>query len=467
MLNIESFKVYWDKQFPDVRLRRSHFLLAVSGGVDSIVLAHLMQAVKANCTIAHVNFQLRGDESLRDEKFVESFAAQYQIPFKVYHSNTDQYAVEHKIGIQQAAREIRYSWFAELMKENSSNMNPKPVVLLTAHHENDNVETILMQLFRGTGIHGLTGIPARRNDELNLARPLLAFSKAEIIDYANANALSYVQDSSNDKDDYTRNFIRNTLLPQMATIFPKVSENIIATSNRIKEAEQIVINTVDAFWKKGLKIKKGILSIPIAYWIKVIGNDTYTYSFIIQYGFTQNQIEEVYKLLNAKKGAYIASNTHQFIKWDDQILIVKKDNLKEYIPIHEDILLEKESTTDNVFKNAKIQTLNGHLQFEYILNDHSFNIETNANFAYLDADKIEWPLLFRTWEMTDYFYPLGMRKKKKLNHFLSSLKLNPADKSQISVLYSGDRLIWVVGHRIDDRFKITNSTLKVLKIIWQ
>lgn len=250
MLNIESFKAYWDKQFPDVRLRRSHFLLAVSGGVDSIVLAHLMHAVKASCTIAHVNFQLRGDESLRDEKFVESFASQYQIPFKVYHSNTNQYADEHKIGIQQAAREIRYSWFAELMKEISSKMNPKPVVLLTAHHENDNVETILMQLFRGTGIHGLTGIPARRNDELNLARPLLAFSKAEIMDYANANALSYVEDSSNDKDDYTRNFIRNTLLPQMATIFPKVSENIIATSNRIKEAEQIVINTVDTFGKK-------------------------------------------------------------------------------------------------------------------------------------------------------------------------------------------------------------------------
>lgn len=216
-----------------------------------------------------------------------------------------------------------------------------------------------------------------------------------------------------------------------------------------------------------MKVKKGILSIPIAYWNKVIGNDTYTYSFIIQYGFTQNQIEEVYKLLNAKKGAYIASNTHQFIKWDDQILIVKNDHLKEYIPIHGDILLEKESTTDNAFKNAKIQTLTGHLQFEYILNDHSFNIETNPNFAYLDAAKIEWPLLYRTWEMTDYFYPLGMRKKKKLNHFLSSLKLNPADKSKISVLYSGDRLIWVVGHRIDDRFKITNSTQKVLKIIWQ
>lgn len=491
MLNIETFKAYWDKQFPDVRLRRSHFLLAVSGGVDSVVLAHLMHAVKAKCTIAHVNFQLRGEESSRDEKFVESFAAQYQIAFKVYHSDTNEYAQAHKMAIQQAAREIRYTWFETLMKEidkkekeaepdeivansntNSnpkSNLkpNPKPVVLLTAHHENDNVETILMQLFRGTGIHGLTGIPARRNDQLNIARPLLAFTKAEIIEYAQSNGLTYVEDSSNEKDDYTRNFIRNTLLPQMETIFPTVSENIMATSKRIKEAEHIVNNAVAAFWKKGLKIKKGILTIPVDYWKKVIDNDTYTYLLIINYGFSQNQIEEVYKLLNAKQGAQIVSASHQFIKWNDEILIVDKVANKEYIPIAENIFLSNDLSSKNRQEKVIIQTSNGSLSFEYLTNDASFKIEANTKFAYLDADKIEWPLLFRTWEMTDYFYPLGMRKKKKLNHFLSALKLNPADKSKIAVIYSGEQLFWVVGHRIDDRFKITNSTQKVLKIIWQ
>ena len=493
MLNIETFKAYWDKQFPDVRLRRSHFLLAVSGGVDSVVLAHLMHAVKAKCTIAHVNFQLRGEESSRDEKFVESFAAQYQIPFKVYHSDTNEYAQAHKMAIQQAAREIRYTWFETLMKEidkkekqaepdeiaansnHNSNSNPnpnpkpnpKPVVLLTAHHENDNVETILMQLFRGTGIHGLTGIPVRRNDQLNLARPLLSFTKAEIIEYAQSNGLSYVEDSSNEKDDYTRNFIRNSLLPQMETIFPTVSENIIATSKRIKEAENIVNNAVAAFWKKGLKIKKGILTIPVDYWKKVIDNDTYTYLLIINYGFSQNQIEEVYKLLNAKQGAQIVSASHQFIKWNDEILIINKVTKKEYIPIAENIFLSNDMSSKSGQEKAIIQTSNGSLSFEYLTNDASFKIEANTKFAYLDADKIEWPLLFRTWEMTDYFYPLGMRKKKKLNHFLSALKLNPADKSKIAVIYSGEQLIWVVGHRIDDRFKITNSTQKVLKIIWQ
>ena len=483
MLNIQTFKAYWDKAFPDVSIRRSYFLLAVSGGVDSIVLAHLMHELKAECTVVHVNFQLRGSESIRDEKFVENYASHLQMPFKVYHSDTKQYAENNKMGIQQAAREIRYIWFETLMKEiekkekeaehdekaSNSNpkRNPKPVVLLTAHHENDNVETILMQLFRGTGLHGLTGIPARRNDSLNLARPLLPFSKNEIMEYAIANELSYVEDSSNEKNDYTRNLIRNLLLPEIAGVFPMVSKNIITTSKRLKESEQIVNDAVNSFWKKGMKIKKGILTIPVAYWKKVIDNDTYTYLLIIKYGFSQNQIEEIYKLLNAKKGAFITSVTHQFIKWNDQILIVNKVANKEYIPIAENIFHNIDFSTNGGVKNAKIKTSNGSLSFEYFTNDTTLIIDANSKFAYLDADKIEWPLLYRTWDMTDYFYPLGMGKKKKLNHFLSSLKLNPADKSIISVIYSGEKLAWVVGHRIDDRFKITNNTKKVLKISWQ
>ena len=462
MLNQETFKINWDRQFPDVRLSHCHFLLAVSGGVDSIVLAHLMHVAKAKCTIAHVNFQLRGAESIRDEKFVESFATQFKIPFKVFHSDTNEYAQKHKMAIQQAAREIRYTWFETLIL--NSNPNPEPLVLLTAHHEDDNVETILMQLFRGTGIHGLTGIPVRRNDRLNIARPLLAFSKAEIIEYAQMNGLSYVEDSSNEKDDYTRNFIRNTLLPQMANIFPKVSENIITTSNHIKEAEQIVKNAVDSFWERGLKIKKGILTVAITYWNKVVDNDTYTYLFIIKYGFSQNQIQEIYKLLNAKQGAYINSASHSFIKWNDQILIVHNLAEKEYITIPESMeqIADHFSKKDN--EKGEIQTKNGYLKFEVLIKDDLLSMDSNPKFAYLDADKIKWPLLYRTWEMTDYFYPLGMRKKKKLNHFLSSLKLNPANKEKVAVIYSGQQLIWVVGHRIDERFKIEKNTQKVLKI---
>jgi len=329
-------------------------------------------------------------------------------------------------------------------------VSDKPVVLLTAHHADDNVETVLMQLFRGTGIHGLTGIPARRTDVLSMARPLLNFSKDEIKAYAAANGLTYVEDSSNEKDDYTRNLIRNTLLPQIAEVYPMVSENIIATAHRLKEAEQIVVDTVDTFWKKGFKIKKGVTSIPISYWNKVKGNATYTWGLVKQYGFKPQQIEEVHKILEATKGAYIASSTHRFINWEGHIQIVSNTSEKEYVTIEN--------------KAQTIQTLQGTLQFELIENASTLEIDKDPKYAYLDAAKMEWPMLMRSWEPTDYFYPLGMTKKKKLNQFLGSLKLSPSIKAKVTVLCSGDRITWVVGKRIDDRFKVKTSTTKVLRV---
>lgn len=457
MLTLETFKQNWDKQFPDISLRNTHFLIAVSGGVDSVVLAHLMHTVKANSTIAHVNFQLRGAESVRDENFVRDLATQLNISIKVHACETAKYAETYKMGIQQAAREIRYAWFGALMQEIA--LKEKQVVLLTAHHANDQVETVLMQLFRGTGIHGLTGIPARRNDALNMARPLLNFSKEDIKTYAAANGLGYVEDSSNEKDDYTRNFIRNKLIPQLAEIYPMVNDNILDTIHRVKEAEQIVIDTVATFWKKGFKIKKGIPYIPIAYWNKVKGNATYTWGLVKQYGFKPQQIEEIYKILDANKGAYIASATHRLINWGDIIQIVSNESTKEYLTIHE--------------VSQTIQTQYGALSFEFIDNSSDASgsnapaIDKDPKFAYLDASKIEWPILFRSLEPTDYFYPLGLGKKKKLNQFLGNLKLSPAVKSKITVLTTGDRIAWVVGTRIDDRFKVKPSTQTILKITFQ
>jgi tRNA(Ile)-lysidine synthase len=459
MLNLETFKAYWDKQFPDVILRRSHFILAVSGGVDSIVLAHLMHAIKSKCTIAHVNFQLRGEESIRDEQFVRDFANQLSMPIEIHTCETAKYAETYKMGIQQAAREIRYAWFGALT-EKLTQQETEPIVLLTAHHADDQVETVLMQLFRGTGIHGLTGMPARRNDVLNMARPLLIFSKAEIKAYAAANEIAYVEDSSNEKNDYTRNLIRNQLLPQLATVYPTVQENIIATSERIKEAEQIVIQTVDAFWKKGFKFKKGIPSIAISYWNKVKGNATYTWGLIKQFGFKPQQIEEVYKILESTKGAFIASSTHKLINWEGYIQIVSNDREKEYFTIPE---MKTVNANDNV---NRIVFKNGRLHFEMIENSSDLEFDKDPRFAYLDADKLDWPLLYRTWEPTDYFYPLGLHKKKKLNHFLGALKLSPKHKEKVAVLCASNRICWVIGKRIDDRFKITLTTQNILKISW-
>ncbi len=446
MLNLETFKQYWDKQFPDVRLRHTPFLIAVSGGVDSVVLTHLMHVLKVNCTIAHANFQLRGEESKRDEDFVTELGAKYNMAVNVKRFDTLLYAQEHKIGIQEAARILRYNWFKVLMQNT-------PFVLLTAHHADDQAETILMQLFRGTGLNGLTGIPARRNDSLNLARPLLIFSKVQIANYAVDNHLSFVQDSSNDKDNYTRNYIRNKLLPQLATIYPLVSENIVATGSRVQEAAEIVNKAVEHFWKKGFKTIKGIPSIPIDYWNKVKNNDTYTWGLIKSYNFTPQQIPEVYKILEATHGAYIASSSFKFIKWNDHIQIVANSNSKEFITINK---------TD-----TKVVTAHGTLHFEMINDANTQVINKDPNYAYINASLLSWPLLLRTWEPSDYFYPFGLNKKKKLNQFLGVLKLSPAHKSKQAVLCSGNKVLWVVGKRIDDRFKIKPSTGLMVKIYWE
>jgi len=452
MISLEIFKANWEKKFPNIPLQQTHFLIAISGGIDSVVLTYLMHLAGAKFTLAHANFQLRGEESTRDEKFVTDYAGRLKVSLKATKFETAAYAETYKMGIQQAAREIRYAWFDRLIKEIQLE-GQQNVYLLTAHHADDQIETILMQLFRGTGLHGLTGIPEQRNDILPLLRPLLPYTKIEIQQFAKEYSLTFVEDSSNEKNDYTRNLIRNKLLPPIKEVYPQVVENVLDTILRLKEAEAIVESSVNEFWKKGLRIKKGIPTIAIAYWKKIKNNHTYTWSFIEKYGFKPTQIPEVYKLLDANNGAYLASTSHRFIKFNEAIQLVANDSAKEHlmIPIGEGVL----------------QTKYGNLQIETISKEFMGDINTSSTHAYLDADVLDFPLLVRSWQITDYFYPLGMRKKKKLSHFLGSLKLSPAIKERVNVLTMGDKILWVVGQRIDDRFKVTDNTKWVLKIIYQ
>ena len=444
MLTLETFKAYWDKQFPTLRLKRSHFLLATSGGVDSVVLAHLMHTIGAKCTIAHVNFQLRGSESIRDEHFVRQLGAQLGFPVMVQSFETAKYAEAYKMGIQEAAREIRYTWFESIIKELE-----QPAFLLTAHHADDQVETVLMQLFRGTGLHGLTGIAPLREDALALARPLLAFSKAEIQSYALEHGLNFVEDSSNAKDDYTRNFIRHQIIPPINQVYTNASKNILSTVERLKEAENIIDQTVNAFWKKASRKYKGIDCVHIAIWQTVTQFETYTWGLIKPLGFRTQQIVEVHKLLEASTGAYMVSDTHKLVKYKDLIQIVPLNGSIQHQLIYGEGVLELSTFS------LKVQLVN-----RQDLGD----IPTDKKIACLDADKLDWPLLVRSWQATDYFYPLGTNKKKKLNHFLGASKLSPAEKEKTTVLASGDKIIWVVGQRIDHRFRITDATKHVLKI---
>jgi tRNA(Ile)-lysidine synthase len=455
LLDLEQFKSHWATTFPGITTHNTHFIIAESGGVDSIVLAALMQQMGAKCSIAHANFQLRGDESNRDESFVQAFATKMGMPFLTKRFDTLAFAEQYKMGVQQAAREIRYAWFESLIKEMSPSSN---IFLLTAHHADDQVETVLMQFFRGTGLHGLTGIPAMRThqqnplgtDHINLIRPLLPFSKASIKDFAKLNGLDYVEDSSNVKNDYTRNIIRNQLIPQMETIYPNVNQQVLDTISRLKEAETIVAATVAAYWKKHISFPKGIPTIEVSKWNQLKGNATYIWGLVQAYGFKATQLKEIHKIAGAAKGAFIASSSHRLIKWDNQIQIVSNQEDKVYETVSKDQVV--------------VDTLYGKLQLEWIDNMEALKVDTSATMAYLDADLLDWPLLNRSWVATDYFYPLGMRKKKKLNHFLGSLKLSPAIKSKTTVLCSDKKIAWVVGQRIDDRFKITPQTKSVVKI---
>jgi tRNA(Ile)-lysidine synthase len=457
ILDLEQFKSHWANTFPGIATDNTHFIIAVSGGVDSIVLTALMQQMDAKCSIAHANFQLRGDESDRDESFVQAFATKMGMPFLTKRFDTLAFAEQYKMGIQQAAREIRYAWFETLIKEMDIQAKDK-VVLLTAHHADDQVETVLMQFFRGTGLHGLTGIPAMRThqqnpfgtDHINLIRPLLPFSKANIKDFAKLHGLAFVEDSSNLKNDYTRNLIRNQLIPQMETIYPNVNQQILDTISRLKEAEDIVDATVTAYWKKHISFPKGIPTIKLSTWNQLKGNATYIWGLVQAYGFKSTQLKEIHKITGAAKGAYIASASHRLIKWDDSIQIVSNQVDKVYETISKD--------------QHVLDTLFGKFELEWIDQMEELKLDTSSNIAYLDAEQLNWPLLNRSWVATDYFYPLGLRKKKKLNHFLGNLKLSPAIKSKTTVLTSDSKIAWVVGQRIDERFKITPSTKRVVKI---
>lgn len=455
-LNLEQFKSHWATTFPGIA-HNTHFLIAVSGGVDSMVLAALMHQMGASCSIAHANFQLRGDESNSDESFVQAFASKMGMPFLTKRFDTPAFAEQYKMGIQEAAREIRYAWFESIVKQLSETTKAK-VVLLTAHHADDQVETVLMQFFRGTGLHGLTGIPAIRThqqnplgtDHIDLIRPLLPFSKANIIEFAKSNGLAFVEDSSNSKNDYTRNLIRNQLIPQIETIYPNVNQQVLDTIARLKEAEAIVDESVSAYWKKHMRFPKGIPTIELTNWNRLKGNATYIWGLVQAYGFKATQLKEIHKIAGANKGAWIASATHRLIKWDEQIQIVSNQEDKVYDTIVKDQVV--------------LDTLFGKFQLEWVDYMEELKVDTSATMAYLDADQLSWPLLNRSWVATDYFYPLGMRKKKKLNQFLGSLKLSPAIKAKTTVLCADQKIVWVVGQRIDDRFKITPHTKRVLKI---
>jgi tRNA(Ile)-lysidine synthase len=422
-------------------------LLAVSGGVDSVVLCKLCYESRFRFSIAHCNFMLRNEESMKDEAFVVGLAATYKVPVFVKRFDTKQHAEENKTGIQETARELRYAWFRELIAESAKEGHKERFThILTAHHADDNIETILMNFFKGTGIRGLKGmLPAHDH----VIRPLLFATKETLIQYAANNKLEYREDASNNSNQYTRNYLRNELLPAIEKVFPNVKSNLFENARRFRDIHELYLSALGRIINKLLTVKGEEVHIPILALQKSGTPVTIIYEISRPYGFSAQQAEDILKLAASGSGKYLTSSSHRILHNRNWLIIspLEKNSASHFVIGETDRTLFFSDKKLVVEKVASID-----------------KISSDTNIAQLDASRISFPLIIRKWERGDYFYPLGMKKKKKLSRFFIDQKLSVADKEKIWVVESDRKIVWIIGHRINDRCKITDHTKAVVKL---
>jgi tRNA(Ile)-lysidine synthase len=414
-------------------------LVAVSGGADSTILCNILHQLGYTIAIAHVNFMLRGEASLADEAFVTQLANTLQVPLHVLQIDTKAYATEHKLSTQVAARQIRYNFFAKQI--NTTTQKPYTHIV-TAHNANDVVETAMMHFCKGTGIQGLTSIPIKNG---NIVRPLLHCSRMAVEEFAILQSIAFVTDSSNYESYYTRNFMRNEVLPLLQQKIPTVSSNISQTVQHCNDVALLYNEIVAQKIVKIAVVQNNELHIPILKLQKEKAFATILFEIVQRYGFESAQLPEILKLFTATNSSYIASATHRIIKNRSWLLIVPQVTTQA-----QHVYIDA-ATTHIAFANGEIL-----IQQATTLQQHS-----NNNIAQLNAAKLEHPLLLRPIKEGDYFSPLGMTKKKKIARFLIDLKLSKPEKEKVWVLESNQKIVWVVGYRIDDRFKVNEHTQSI------
>lgn len=418
-------------------------LLAVSGGVDSVVLCHVCHKAGILFTIAHCNFGLRGDESTRDEAFVRRLAEHFRVTVLVKNFDTETYAQQERLSIQEAARNLRYDWFRTLLPYTGAGR------VLLAHHANDNIETVLMNYFRGTGIEGMTGIKELSPDKF-FARPLLHCTRADIEAYAKEEGLEWVEDSSNASNKYTRNFFRNEVLPMIRNAYPEAEQNLLNNITRFQQISSVYQAAVDQFKRSLCEIKGEETWIPVRK-LQKMWQPAVVYELIRSFGFNEKQVPVVEQLLSSSSGKFISNDRWQIIRYRNWLVIAPRS---------------AEAVTITIGKDQPVTHYrHGKIKWE-IKEGDTTAITNDPRKALLDAASVEFPLLLRPWKEGDYFYPLGMRKKKKVARFLIDARLPKNAKESVWVLESNRRIIWVVGLRIDDRFKVTNATRSLIEITW-
>ncbi len=441
---LQKFLAYIKKE--NLFSEKDNLLIAVSGGADSSVLCALCAAAGFRFSLAHCNFKLRGEESDGDELFVKELSKQLGVKLFLRTFDTKLEAELNKTSIEETARKLRYDWFKQLMTESEKTDNAISF-LLTAHHADDNVETVVMNFFRGTGIKGLRGIKSKQQ---NIIRPLLFANRKEIEEYAVANNIAYITDSSNASNDYTRNLFRNEILPSIEKVYPEALNNILKNIERFAAVEYLYEKSIEQIKEKLIEKKGDEIHIPILKLLQTKPLQTVIYEIIKNAGFTAMQVNEVEKLLKSESGKFIKSTSHIILvnrKW----LIISPNNAALQT---ENIIIEEGSNTV-LFEQGKLEFKHTCVPERFIADAHT---------ALIDAIHLEYPLIMRKWKMGDYFYPLGMTKKKKLSRFFIDQKLSLLQKANCWVLESNKKIVWVIGYRIDDRFKLTSSSKQILKL---
>lgn len=436
---ISRFEQYWStNKFPP---KNNTILVAVSGGKDSMCLAYLLHQLEYSIAVAHCNFQLRAQESDLDEKLVKQWTAEQGIQCHVIRFDTNKEMENGKTGIQETARNLRYEWFKSLCTEHHY------AAIATAHHANDNAETLIMNLCKGTGIAGLHGILPNNN---NIIRPLLFADSKDITQFVEANNIPFRDDASNTSDKYLRNAVRHKIIPELQNLFPNVVQQINDTISRIRQSEIVYRQSIDKELKKMIERRGKDYYVPILKLQKHTAQEAICYEIFTQFGFRSSQIIEIIKLMTSASGKYIQSDTHKVIH-NRQFLIITQNTTEE-----SDLLL-----VDHVPMTISVE--NGEFSFS-IVNNIDLKSATEHT-AFINFDSISLPLVIRKKRIGDYFYPLGMgMKKKKVSRYLIDQKVPIHLKEQVWIVENDKKIVWLSGFRLDERFKIKDNTKKMLQI---
>lgn len=432
---LQRFQDHLSTKFPFLKGKR--LLLAVSGGLDSMVMTHLFQQSGYEIALAHCNFQLRGDESEGDQAFVEQYSKENKIPIFVTQFDTKTYAEINKLSTQLAARELRYNWFQEILDQNKYDF------LLTAHHADDSLETFLINLTRGTGLEGLTGIPTQNNQ---IVRPLLIFSRAEIMQYAKENTLHWREDSSNASDKYLRNKIRHDLVPILKELNPSFLDSFQKTQEHLQESQSLVQDASRLVYNQVVEERNVEFYFDLNKLKEQNNFRFYLYQWLHPYGF--RAWEDIYNLVESQSGKQVFSDEYRLLKDRIYLILSKKT-------------LQNEEKEYFIFENQLeiLEPLNISLS-------ESISYTNDSNMSiFVDRKKIVFPLILRKWREGDVFQPSGMGgKSKKVSKFFKDQKMSLLEKDQAWLLFSESKVVWVVGIRQDECFKANSLTENILQI---